>query len=82
MAQTFEMLSDAELELATGGVSVSVSIDKGGIAIAGPLGEVRVPNPLSLLGHVVNGALNVVGGVLEGAGGALRALGRVFHGGH
>lgn len=81
MGQTFELLSDAELELATGGVSVSVSIDKGGVAVSGPLGEVRVPNPLTLVGQVVSGATHLVGGVLEGAGGALSALGRLLHGG-
>ena len=74
MAQTFEVLSDAELELATGGAGVGISIDKGGI-------EVRLPNPLSVVGHVLDGALNVVGGVLQGAGGALSALGRLLHGG-
>lgn len=81
MGQSFELLNDAELELATGGVSVSVSVDRGGIALSGPLGEVRVPNPLSLVGNVVSGALNAVGGVLQGAGGALSALGHLLHGG-
>lgn len=74
MAQTFEVLSDAELELATGGAGVGISIDKGGI-------DVRLPNPLSLVGQVVGGAANLVGGVLEGAGGVLSALGRLLHGG-
>jgi hypothetical protein len=74
MAQNFEVLSDAELELATGGAGLGISIDKGGI-------EVRPPNPLSIVGHLVGGAANLVGGVLQGAGGALSALGRLLHGG-
>jgi hypothetical protein len=65
VGQTFELLNDEQLELATGGLRISID----------------VPNPISLVGHVLNGALNVVGGVLEGAGGVLSALGRLLHGG-
>lgn len=68
MEQTFQLLSDAELEQAAGG--------RGGISIT-----LNIPNPLAVVGHVVQGALGVVGGVLQGAGGALSALGRLFGGG-
>lgn len=68
MEQTFQLLSDAELEQAAGG--------RGGISIT-----VNIPNPFAVVGHVVHGALGVVGGVLQGAGGALSALGRLFGGG-
>jgi len=81
MGHNFDLLSDAELDMVTGGVRVGVSIDRGGIAVSGPLGEIRVPSPLSLVGNVVNGALNAAGGVLQGAGGALSALGRLLGGG-
>lgn len=65
MEQTFELLNDEQLELATGGLRISID----------------VPNPVAIVGHVVNGALNLVGGVLQGAGGALSALGRLLYGG-
>ena len=50
MEQTFQLLSDAELEQAAGG--------RGGISIT-----VNLPNPIAVVGHVVQGALGVVGGV-------------------
>lgn len=70
-----ETLSDADLEQVSGGAGISISIGSSGISIAGPLGEVKVPNPLSVAGKLVGGTLQAAGAVLEGAGHVLGKIG-------
>jgi hypothetical protein len=74
-----ETLDDADLENVSGGAGISISIDGSGVSLAGPLGEVHVPNPLSIAGKVVGGTLQAAGAVLEGAGHVLGKIGGHFH---
>jgi hypothetical protein len=74
-----EALNDADLDQVSGGAGVSISIDGSGISLAGPLGELHVPNPLSVAGKLVGGTLQAAGAVLEGAGHVLGKIGGHFH---
>jgi hypothetical protein len=74
----FEILSDVELEQAAGGVSISLTLDKDGASLAGPLGELKVPNPLTLIGKTIGGLFGATGELLKGAGGALTSVGQLF----
>jgi hypothetical protein len=74
-----ESLDDADLDQVSGGAGISISIDGSGISLAGPHGELHVPNPLSIAGKLVGGTLQAAGAVLEGAGHALGKIGGHFH---
>lgn len=76
--QHFQTLSDAELEQAAGGVSISLTLDKSGVALAGPLGEIKVPNPFTVLKKAVGGVFGATGELLKGVGGTLTSLGGLF----
>lgn len=74
----FEILSDAQLEQAAGGVTISLTLDKQGASLAGPLGELKIPNPLTLIGKTIGGLFGATGDLLKGAGGALTQVGQLF----
>ena len=74
----FEILSDAELDQAAGGVTISLTLDKDGASLAGPLGELKVPNPITLIGKTIGGVFGGAGELLTGAGGALTDIGQLF----
>ena len=71
-------LSDAELEQVAGGVSISLTLDKSGVSLAGPLGQLSIPNPLALVGKLANGLLGATGDLLGKLGGALTHAGQLF----
>jgi hypothetical protein len=72
-----QTLNDADLELVSGGAGAGISISIGGegISVAGPLGELHVPNPLAVAGKLVGGTLHAAGAVLEGAGHVIGKIG-------
>ena len=74
----FDTLSDAELEQAAGGVTISLTLDKAGAALSGPLGEIKIPNPLTAIGKTVGGLFGVTGDLLKTVGGALTHVGQLF----
>jgi hypothetical protein len=76
--QHIQNLSDAELEQVTGGVSINLTLDKSGISLAGPLGQLSIPNPLALVGKVASGLLGATGDLLGKLGGALTNAGQLF----
>ena len=78
MSKHFESLSDVELEQVKGGVSISLGLDKNGVSLAGPLGELKIPNPLKLVGKLVGGAFDSAGSLLKATGGALTEIGQIF----
>lgn len=78
MNEQFQTLSDAELEQAAGGVTISLTLDKNGAAVSGPLGEIKLPNPFAVVRKAVGGVLGATGKLLETAGGALTSLGHLF----
>jgi hypothetical protein len=71
-------LSDAELDQVTGGVSISLTLDKSGASLAGPLGNLTIPNPLTLVGKLAGGLLGATGDLLGKLGGALTSAGHLF----
>ena len=78
MQTHFQTLSDVELEQAAGGVSISLSLDKSGVSLAGPLGELKISNPLKLIGKLVGGTFDAAGDLLKATGGALTEVGQLF----
>jgi hypothetical protein len=76
--QHFQTLSDVELEQAAGGVSISLTLDEGGAVLAGPLGELKVPNPIKLAGKAISGTFGAAGDLLKTTGGALTDIGQLF----
>jgi hypothetical protein len=74
----FQDLSDAELEQASGGVSINLTLGKGGVSLSGPLGELSIPNPFALVGKLLGGALGAVGDLFGKVGGALSSAGQLF----
>ena len=74
----FQNLSDAELEQAAGGVSINLTLDKAGISLSGPLGELKLPNPLALVGQIAGGIFGSAGELLKNVGGALSSVGQLF----
>jgi hypothetical protein len=76
--QHFQILSDAELEQAAGGVTISLTLDKSGAALSGPLGDFKIPNPFAIIGKTVSGLFGLTGDVLKTVGGALTSLGQLF----
>lgn len=76
--QQSQNLSDAELDLAVGGVSIGLTLDKSGISLSGPLGELKVPNPLALVGSLAGGLFGAAGDLLSKVGGGLTAVGHLF----
>jgi hypothetical protein len=74
----FQTLSDAELDQAAGGVSISLTLDKGGATLASPLGELSIPNPLTLIGKAVGGLFGATGELLTSVGGGLTKAGQLF----
>ena len=76
--QQIQNLSDAELEQAVGGVSIGLTLDKAGISLSGPLGELKLPNPLTLVGQVASGLFGATGDLLTKVGGALTSVGQLF----
>jgi hypothetical protein len=78
MNKHFETLSDAELDQAAGGVEISLTLDESGAALKGPLGEVKIPNPLELVSHTIGGLFGATGELLTSAGGALTQVGQLF----
>jgi hypothetical protein len=77
-AAHFETVSDAALEQVNGGVTVSLSLDSDGISLDGPLGNVSIPNPFSLIGKAISGTLGTAGDLLSKLGGALTKAGQLF----
>jgi hypothetical protein len=73
-----QTLSDAELEQVAGGVTVSLTLDKAGVSLNGPLGQLSIPNPLALVGKIASGLLGGVGDLLGKLGGALSSAGQLF----
>jgi hypothetical protein len=78
MDKKFETLSDAELDQAAGGVSISLTLDKGGASLESPLGEIKINNPLKLIGKTISGLFGAAGDLLEHAGGTLTKVGQLF----
>jgi len=78
MNDHFQTLSDAELDQAAGGVSISLTLDEGGASLESPLGSVKVPNPIKLVGETVGGLFGATGELLTTAGGALTQVGQLF----
>ena len=78
MNNQIQSLSDAELEQAVGGVSISLGLDKSGFSLSSPLGELKLTNPLKLVGKLVGGAFGAAGDLLKSTGGALGELGQLF----
>jgi hypothetical protein len=74
----FQNLSDAELEQATGGVTISLTLNKNSASLAGPLGELTIPNPLAIVGRLAGGLLGAAGNLLGKVGGALTHAGHLF----
>ena len=78
MDKNFQTLSDVQLEQAAGGVEISLTLDEGGAALKSPLGEVKLANPVPLLGKAVGGLVSATGELLQSAGGALTKVGQLF----
>lgn len=78
MDNKFQTLSDAEMDQAAGGVEISLTLDEGGASLKSPLGEVKVPNPITLIGKTVGGLFGATGELLTSAGGALTKVGQLF----
>jgi hypothetical protein len=74
----FENVSDAALEQVNGGVTISLTLDKEGVSLDGPLGTVSVPNPFSLIGKAISGTLGAAGDLLSRVGGELTKAGQLF----
>jgi hypothetical protein len=76
--QLFQTLSADELEQAAGGVGISLTLDEGGAVLAGPLGELKVPNPVKLAGEAISGTFGVAGDLFKTTGGVLTDIGQLF----
>jgi hypothetical protein len=74
----FENVSDAALEQVNGGVTISLSLDKEGVSLDGPLGTVSIPNPFTLIGKAISGTLGAAGDLLSKVGGQLTKAGQLF----
>ncbi len=74
----FENVSDATLEQVNGGVTISLSLDKEGVSLDGPLGTLSIPNPFSLIGKAIGGTLGAAGDLLSKVGGELTKAGQLF----
>jgi hypothetical protein len=74
----FENVSDAALEQVNGGVTISLSLDKEGVSLDGPLGTLSIPNPFSLIGKAISGTLGAAGDLLSKVGGELTKAGQLF----
>jgi hypothetical protein len=74
----FENVSDAALEQVNGGVTISLTLDKEGVSLDGPLGTLSVPNPFSLIGKAISGTLGAAGDLLSRVGGELTKAGQLF----
>jgi hypothetical protein len=74
----FENVSDAALEQVNGGVTISLSLDREGVSLDGPLGTVSIPNPFSLIGKAISGTLGAAGDLLSKVGGELTKAGQLF----
>ncbi len=74
----FEDVSDAALEQVNGGVTISLSLDKEGVSLDGPLGTLSIPNPFSLIGKAISGTLGAAGDLLSKVGGELTKAGQLF----
>jgi hypothetical protein len=74
----FENVSDAALEQVNGGVTISLTLDKEGVSLDGPLGTISVPNPFSLIGKAISGTLGAAGDLLSKVGGELTKAGQLF----
>lgn len=78
MDNKFQTLSDAELDQAAGGVDISLTLNESGASLKSPLGEVKIPNPIALIGQTVGGLFGATGDLLQTAGGALTKVGQLF----
>lgn len=78
MDKKFQTLSDAELDQAAGGVDISLTLNESGASLKSPLGEVKIPNPIALIGQTVGGLFGATGDLLQTAGGALTKVGQLF----
>lgn len=78
MSNKFQTLSDAELDQAAGGVSISLTLDEGGAKLESPLGDVKISNPLPLIGKTIGGLFGAAGEILQSAGGTLTKVGQLF----
>ena len=78
MDKKFLTLSDAELDQAAGGVSISLTLDEGGARFESPLGDVKINNPIPLVGKTIGGLFGAAGDFLQSAGGALTKVGQLF----
>jgi hypothetical protein len=78
MNKQFQTLSDSDLDQAAGGVSISLTLDEGGASLKGPLGELKIGNPLAIVGKTISGLFGATGELLQSAGGALTKVGQLF----
>ena len=78
MDSKFQTLSDAELDQAAGGVSISLTLDEGGAKLESPLGDIKINNPLPLVGKTISGLFGAAGDFLKEAGGTLTKVGQLF----
>lgn len=78
MSDKFQTLSDAELDQAAGGVEISLTLSEGGASLKTPIGEVKIANPIGIIGKTVGGVLGLTGELLQTAGGALTKVGQLF----
>ena len=78
MDNKFQTLSDAELDQAAGGVDISLTLNESGASLKSPLGEVKIPNPIALIGQTVGGLFGATGDLRQTAGGALTQVGQLF----
>jgi hypothetical protein len=76
--EQIQNLSDAELEQAVGGVSINLTLDKAGISLSSPLGELKLPNPLKAVGEIAGAVFGTAGDLLGKVGGALTSIGQIF----
>jgi hypothetical protein len=71
-------LGDAELAQITGGVSITLTLDKAGASLTGPLGQVSIPSPFAVAGRIAGGLLGATGDALNKAGDAFTTAGHLF----
>jgi len=76
---TFENISDEQLDHVKGGLSFSLGFDTHtGISIDSSLGGITLPNPISFATDTIKGLTGQVGDLLTKFAGKLSDLGQLF----